>query len=376
MTRLEILLTRYSTRRVRDTWSALGGLQATNTTTFYTKNTLYLVNEPSSQLHSYLLFCKEDSAGVIAWEMGTIEDFEFGEISFQQGIIDPRFTILLTESEFSEIVEPIDPTWVPFQEEIDTLSDVTVPEEELKMMLSDIGVPFITFEELEYPRRDILNLMVKPAFEEYFKYFPKVDFQTYPITTGNEMLIEFPDGAYDVVAVSVNQGLAGSGATSNPLMRYFDEVVWSAGSPYLGGASTGRRPRTNMRDWGGMMLDRAGRQAVINYNTRIRHNVIIGRDGKKRLRAISNKMGALEVGWAYRTLNWEEIEFARRPEVRELCRANVLRAFGSLRSQSKSDIPGIANYSDWITRADKLRESVIKDWQELVKFSGILRGSG
>jgi hypothetical protein len=376
MTRLEILQTEYSATRVRDTWVALGSLQATNTTRFFTKDSLYLVQEAGSALNNFLLYCKEDSAGVITWETGTLEDYDYGEISFQQGIIDPRFVVLLTNEEYTAIVDPIDTTWVPFQDVVQDLGSVTIPDSELNIILSDIGVPFISFDELEYPKKDILDVMIKPALEEYFKWFPKVHIQTYPITTGNEMILDMPEGAYEAIHIAVNQGLAGSGASSNPLLRYFDEVVWAAGSPSMGGGFGGGKPRTSMRDWGGMMMDRAGRQAVINYATRIRHNTFIDQDGKRKLRVISNKMGVLEVQYALRTLDWNDVEFARQPELRELCRANVLRAFGSLRGQSKTDIIGVKDYEGWIQKAENIRKEVLVDWKSLVKYSGILRGSG
>lgn len=378
MTRLEILLDKYSDRRRRDTWAALGSLQGTNTTTFYSQHSIYLVNEPTSAIHNYLLYCKEDKAGLVAWEVGRLEDYNYGEVSFIQGVIDPHFTVLLTNDEFDGIVQPIDPTWVPFADDVFSISDVKIPDSELNIIMTELGAPFISLDELEYPRRDILNLMIKPAMEEYFKWFPKVQLYSQAIRTGNQMIIDFPEGAYDVVGVSVNQGLAGNGATSNPLMRYFDEVLWSAGSPYSssrgGGGSSG--PRTNLRDWGGMMLDRAGRQAVINYGTRVRHNTFIDKDGKRKLRAISNKMGALEILFAVETFDWNDVEFARKPELRQLCQSYVLQSFAALRSQSKADIPGVADYKEWLTRATGLREKVLLDWKAIVKYAGIIRGSG
>jgi len=86
-------------------------------------------------------------------------------------------------------------------------------------------------------------------------------------------------------------------------------------------------------------------------------------------------MGSLQIHYAMHTLDWNDVEYARKPELRELARANILRAFGSLRSQAKADIPGAVDYSEWIRRADEITTKVRDGWMELVKHSGIIRGS-
>jgi len=376
MTKLEILRS-YNPRRIRDSWAALGSLEATINTTIYVKDLIYKIVEPASALHGYLIFCTQEfntaQLGPVQWQLAKLEDYNYGEISFTDGILSPNFVVLLTADELNAITEPVDTSFIPYKEALITSNSVLISESEFQTILTDLGAPFIKPDELEYSRQEIIDLMIKPALEEYFKWFPKVLILTYPITTSNVVEIEFPTGAYDVVHISVNQGLASG--TSNVLLRYFDEVVWSAQSPMLGHVGGRKAPRTLTQDFGSMLLDRAVRQGMINYGTRIHHDVYTKADGKKVLRAYSNKMGSLQVHFAMHTLNWDDVEFARRPEVRELARAYILRAFGSLRSQVKADIPGAVDYSSWITRADELRSKVIEEWKELVKYSGVIRGS-
>jgi hypothetical protein len=76
-----------------------------------------------------------------------------------------------------------------------------------------------------------------------------------------------------------------------------------------------------------------------------------------------------------KTLDWADVEFARRPELRKLARSNIMHTFGSLRSQAKADIPGTVDYTSWISTAATMREEVINEWKNLVKASGFIRGS-
>ena len=375
MTKLEILRG-YTARRVRDSWAAMGSQLATPGTTIYIKDLLYRVTDPASALNGFVVYCAQEFSaalsGPINWQLATLEDYNYGEISFASGIISPNFIVLLTAAEFDEIVDPVDSTFIPYKEEELNSSTVVISDIEYKTIMTDLGAPFIRDDELEYTRQEIADFMLKPALEEYFKWFPKVLIVNYPITTSNVIEQEFPTGAYEVVHVGVTQGI--TNGSSNILLRYFDEVVWTAQSPMLGHVGGRKAPRSLGQDFGSMMMDRAVRQGMINYGTRVHHDVY-RKDGKRYLRAYSNKMGTMQVHYAMHTLDWEDVEYARRPELRELARAYILRAFGSLRSQAKADIPGAVDYSEWIRRAEDLQTKVISEWKQLVKYSGIIRGS-
>jgi hypothetical protein len=373
MNKIEILK-EYSFRRLRDTWAALGSLTCNEDTRFYVKDQIYVLNEPTSALNGYMFFIKDELRNTASWEIATLIDYDFGEISFQSGIISSNFVMLMTADELAQVTEPVDPTWVPFSEEKASSTSIAIPDDEYSIILSSIGAPFIQEDELEYSREQICNLFIKPALEEYFKWFPKVEVIEYPIRTSAKMEIEFPTDCYDVVHIQVNQGV-GSGGPSNILLRYFDEVVWGGTGGYSTSGAGGRStPRRNMNDFGAMMLDRAARQGMINYATRVYHNTFV-RHGKRYLECSSNKQGFLQVHWAMRTFSWEDTEFARRPEIRRLCEAYIKAGFGTIRSQAKSDIPGMVEYSKWLDQAKTIKDEVIKEWKDLVKYSGVIRGS-
>ena len=71
---------------------------------------------------------------------------------------------------------------------------------------------------------------------------------------------------------------------------------------------------------------------------------------------------------------WDDIEYARLPEVREFAAANVKLLFANLRTQAKSGIPGAVDYSSWISSANSTKERIRKDWMSLVKISSVIRG--
>lgn len=372
MTKLEMLRS-YSATRRRDAWAAMGSLAIDNTTRSFIKDQLYVVAEVNCPLFGCMLYCAEELLGAQLWENARLEDYTYGEITFNNNIVSPNFVLLLTAEELAAVTTPVDTAFVPYADILNTLGSVKIPEDELYTICTDLGVPFIRFDELEYTQQEILDMMIRPALQEYFKYFPKVEVVTYPNNSAGVVEYEFPTGAYDVMHIGINQGIT-QGASSNILLRYFDEVVWNAQSPSLGNVGGLTAPRTRMTDFGSMMMDRAVRQGMINYATRVHHDVIT-RNGKKFVRAYSNKSGSIQIHFAMQTLNWDDTEFARRPELRELCRANILRAFGSLRAQAKADIPGAVDYKEWLSEAKAIRETVLTDWKELVKTSGIIRGS-
>lgn len=375
MTRLELLQS-YTDVQLKDTWKSLGSLEITANTTTYVKDMLYLVNVAGS-LNGTLVFCNDTISESFNW--ATVQNSGEAEIYFSSNIISPYFTWILSEADLTPIAgDPITEGFIPFEDFNNQLGDVLIPEEDLDIILLDVGVPFILYDELEYSKQQIANLMIKPALEEYFKWFPKTVMEAYPLNTSNGFSIQFPTNVYQVVHVAVTQarmgGKNGSGI-SNPLLRYFDEMMWSASNPMLGNTSNKPSSRSLMYDWGAMLMEKASRQAIMNHGTRI-HSTVIERDGVKFLDGYANKQGTLTIGWAYKSTDVADVEFARMPEFRKLCTSKVLKALGHLRIQGKLPANSdMFDYSAFIERADKLEDEVLKDWRALVKFAGIIRGS-
>lgn len=375
-TKLEILQT-YTDEQKRDSWVALGSNVITDTTRTAVRGQIYQVQIPASGFNNALVFALEDylASEPLDWVTASLVDADRGEISFQPNgdIISPIYRLILTGTDFLAITAPVDLTFVPFLDEFQDTAQVLIPDEELDVILRSVGVPFILYDELEFSRQQIKDLAIRPAFQEYFKWFPKRERYTYPIAYNSVIEEQFPTGAYEILHIAVNQGIA-RGQIRNPLLRYFDEVIWTANNPSVYASRSTGSPRTQVGDWSSMLMNRAERQALVNYATRVHHHTE-WRDGVKYLVAYSNKLGSLEVHYAFESLNWADTEFARRPELRKLCEAEILHTLGSLRSQVKTDIPGAMDYRDWVTRADTIRKDVQADWKSIVKYTGIVRGS-
>ena len=98
-------------------------------------------------------------------------------------------------------------------------------------------------------------------------------------------------------------------------------------------------------------------------------------DGTWYAQFYSSKGGTVEIYYAMRTYDFNNVEFARRPEVLKLCGAFVKELFANVRRQIKSDIPGAVDYSGWLTEAQTEKKEVEEDFKQLVKASSCMRGS-
>jgi len=380
---------------IRDTWMNLGGAIAGPQSRTFIKDMLYRINlsndsgdtdsgdvapATGSDLEGAIVICESSYYGTepLDWHNAAIEDETDGFFSFAYGIITPYFRLLLTNEEVEAITEPWDPNFIPYTE-INT-AEVIVPEQELELILLETGVPFLTLDELEFPRNKIVNLMVAPAMQDYFKFFPivrpEVMNQSVAVA-GQEFEFKMPEGAYGALRAFINQGYSGTtgNAMGNPLHFFANEVVtWGGGagwSPLR--HNQNRSPGfANLQGFGTMALDRAARQGIVNYAARF-HFRIERRGRDKYLVGYANKAGAVEVHWAFASNNWMDIDYARQPEVRKLAAARALRALGMLRSQIKADIPGQVDYSGFITRAKELEDGVFEFWNNIPR-TAMVRG--
>ena len=377
-TKLQILQS-YSTRRIRDSWVALGSNTIKQSTKIYNQNMIYKVDVESSPLNGYLLFCKAEYIGNLDWTSANIINSYTGEITFGNKIVSPNFNEVLTASDLNSITEPVDENFIPFQEEYNKTGVVKISDADYELCIRSIGYPYITEDELEYSREDIINLAIKPALERYFKWFPKIRIETTAVS-GEEQEVPYPSDAYNVVFFSIQQGsMIGSAyGIQNTLLRYWDEALYSAtglGSTITGNYTGIYPPQTQTSNINSWLSGRTAQQAFVNWSTRWNVHTTHHDDGSKWLAFYSNKGGQAEIHWAVQTLDFNDVKFERRPEVIKLCNAEVKKLFGTLRFQAKSDAPGLIDYTNWIKDADTEIEDVDKIFREIQKSAVALRGS-
>jgi hypothetical protein len=368
--RLSVFRT-YAPNRVRDTWYSAGQLEVNDDTRVYTRYSVFRIVHPTptTPLNGAIIFCDADYTipTSFSWVNMVLSNTTTGQIMDQNTlIIDPHFTLIITQTQFQAITEAYDPTFIPFQEP--SANDlVAIADDDLNQILIEAGVPFINLSELEYTRDQIINYMIFPAVKEFWKFFPIITVGQYPLADSN-FTVPIPTWAFAAIRAYINPGYPISNVKGNPLLRYFDEVLMSISprgafsTPNLN--SSRRQGFVDTQSYATYILERAARQGIINYGTRTRVRIYMQ---KGNVVGYSTKRGILEIEWGSMSNQWTDIPFNRQTEVRELCKAYVLRAFAMLRMQAKSDLPGIIDYSQFLERAKELEERVITLWQASTK---------
>ncbi|MFA5385385.1 MAG: hypothetical protein WC364_12140 [Eubacteriales bacterium] len=358
----------YSNRRIRDVWVKYGSKELPATTVGFIANDIFRLTAAGTIFDGALMMSIADEtlATVIDWAAYERESLTLKTIQTSTThVIHPTIYCLMLAAELAAIPEPYDPDFIPFPDQ----DPILIEENELTKILKDVGVPFITLEELEFTREDILENIVKPAMQEYFKWYPIVTIERQNLFN-NAINIPIPPWAFTAKRVYVNPGYPVNSNIANPTLRYFDEVLLAASS-----RGAWANPSINYKkkqgyvgtgDYSTFILEKAARQGAVNYGTRQRLNVNVHRGS---IVGYCNKTGTIEIEWAQWSNDWNDILFNRRSEVRKLATAYALRAFGMLRSQQSSDSPGRLDYSKFLERADKLEEEVTALWQSAPKVA-------
>jgi len=365
------LLKSYPANRKRDSWNNLGALEIVLSTKVLNADSIYLINDATSSFDGYLIYSNEFYDKELDWTNCVVEDLDKGYFSFENQIITPYFRIVASKDEIDNIVEPLDPDFLPYQE-LKT-SKIKIPDDIYEQILNEIGVPFITEDELEYTRQEILDLMIAPAFDIYFKWFPIIETEGIFNGYSKKYLKKLPPDAYGVHRITVNLGYQHNNEITNPLLRFQDEYMF-AGTGY-GGLNSHRSGRgksfANLQGYASMELDTLARQSIINKYSRV-HFKLKTIDGERYAEFWTNKKGMVEIYYAKKSDDFMDIDFARVDEVIKLAKAKVLLAFGKLRAQAKSEIPGTLDSSEMISSGKELEKEVIEKWENFTKATAVV----
>lgn len=395
MTKLEYL---QSTRRAEPckeilyTWKAQGSLTADNGTKIYLADSLYLIQSGASALNNCLLYCsKEYRNGSIDWSRASVYDSDSGYITFGGNIVNNAFTLLLDSPAFVSATDSYDPSeyavFTPYKG-LNASGQVAISEDDYGLCLKPLGYPFVTEDELEYSREEIIRYAVKPALEEYFHWIPNTRPSQISVSS-SEMDVAMPDDAYCVVGISLQQ--YGTGAVGNVMSPLFYAMEQSLYGGYsfasMTGTYTGSSPFTNTGTLATMLDNQRNAQALINLNRRVHYEGPYTIDtqtladsldsfvGGRYIKVYSNSNGVFNIWWGIRTLDFNDVEFAERTRVIEYAQACVKELFGSVRALAKSDIPGQPDYGKWLTEAATAKNDIRTEWKNMVKYAGIMRGS-
>ena len=406
-TKIEVLLS-YSNLKKLDTWVMLGrneiksyiGKDVAKSTRFYSKDMLYLLNDSRSTLNGSLVFCERELSDPmlsVNWDNVELLDGRTGHISFGNNIVSPNFRIVLATPDVKNILDTLgltysgnnyaevvqsqytqQMTFTPFVEL--TLSggagSVTINDYDYEEVMSCLGAPFIRDEELEYSKQEILDLAIRPALREFFKWCPKARPQEVSVTT-RVQTVPMPSDAYCVVGLSLQQnGVSPAGDVTNPFMYAYQQQMYGGiTNPLNSHMGTGVY-NVNRNGMSTILSNRAVAQAYVNYTRRVHYEgPYKNSDGSRYITIYSNTNGRFNIWWGIESHDFNDVEMAQKDNAIRLAKAKVMQLFGNLRRQSKSDIPGQVNYDYLITEGKELEKEVITELKDLVKSSGVLRGS-
>lgn len=381
MTREETLR-KYTPLEKKTSWVMMGSNTISSATKVYNEGSLYKL-EAYSNYQDALVYCRKSCSGNFDWRNVYLINEDTGELTFGNDVISAEFILIMTPEQFNAVDdENVDRfiqigEFLPFSEEA-AAGEVHISEEDYALCLKCLGYPFISESELEYTRSQITSLAIKPALQRYFKYFPKTIIKTYPVVPGKQGDEVFPDGAYDIIHFSLQQAGQGMNGASigNPLLYYWSETVPNAMSSGFGTyANSGKSALTNSSGLDVYLNGRALRQALTNYGRRVHVRKERMEDGKYHALFTSTTAGTAEIHYAVQTLDFNDVELARRPEVLKLCEAEIKLLFGNLRRQIKGDIPAMYDYSKWVEEANQTIKDVEENFQNIVKYSSVIRGS-
>ena len=124
------LLQGYTPAHIRDAWTSLGQLEVNDNTRVYTRFSIFRVVQPtpSTPLNGAVVFCDADyqvptsfqwENMIMATGLATAQPLTVtsGQLMDKTSlIINPHFTVLLTQADFQGITASYDSTFIPFTE--------------------------------------------------------------------------------------------------------------------------------------------------------------------------------------------------------------------------------------------------------------------
>jgi len=241
------------------------------------------------------------------------------------------------------------------------LSNIIINESDFKRIKSKIGYPLLDKVILE--DSDLKELCIKPALEEYFRWFPKTD--RYQTSVNGEFEVPFPDvytfSTLDVRMTNSLANITGS-LTGNRIADILVGNQYSKTTTYGGAYGT----RYNFNG-----SDRAREMDITLRNMKISR-----RENQRAVVDLANRKvvgyaGAatkLSIIWAKFSYNFSEIRFERKEEAIELSQAFVLNHIADVFGMIKNNNLDIdVNVDTMRAQAEKLRENVIAKWTEFTK---------
>jgi hypothetical protein len=376
--------------RLRDLWVNSGSIVLTPETTVYHQGTIFQVNYQLSgkydtkSVWGAVLRCTstyrvDDQKPNVDWK--EIEFDDVGRLTTVQGGVEVyHFEPLLSYLQLQEVDAPVlginvnekfvprDPT---FKIDKTYEAKIVIPDDELVMILNEVGVPFLDIRELEYGRKDVVDICVFPCVQEYYKFFPIVKEDVLgALSVNQEFKVKYPEGAYHAIPYYTMGGGGGGIGAGGSAFAFMSEQFMSGAY----GGNTGGRFGRGVRYYGKPVPGFVGmgsqnsrlqqmevNQGYTNYFRREKYKKIKEPDGYYAT-GYSTVGGRLNIKFLCESRNWDDVEYVHLNELRNLCTAKVMQSLGMLRSLISVDVAKL-DFSLYTNRAKELRDEVMTFWK-------------
>lgn len=238
-----------------------------------------------------------------------------------------------------------------------------ISDEVFGRVMKSMGYPIITISDLSgglMTEEQFKDFVLYDALQEYFSWFPIEDKQEYSVGTSFE--IDFPsEEVYDVVdyrMITTNNSYMGK--TGSPFINAVQTSTFSStysrgqyGTPYHYGSFEANA------------TERMARQAVIDQYKVV--NVQMDYQNRK-VTGYTNYSGKLNITWAKKSDNFDDVPFAHQTDVIELMRAETFLYFGNLRNQSAGSTDVDLDGGELVSQGERIKENIMEKFRDKPKI--------
>lgn len=238
---------------------------------------------------------------------------------------------------------------------------IQISDTDIKRILLAVGGPVLSVEDLEISREDIIELVVLPALEVHFSYFPITIVQE--VSMAGAISIPYPDPNLTMGLCSAEISMD----VGNPNNPSFSPFV-NDRNYQRGGLM--RQGQYDMEAVDGNMMTRLAAQGAINLlSTRqLRLDPT-----NKVLTGFTNASGIARLIWANMSLDVDDVPIFNKNDFIRFCQSNILEVLGTIREALKLSDDVQMNGQAMQDKAKELREEILDTWRTTTKVV-IVRG--
>jgi hypothetical protein len=238
---------------------------------------------------------------------------------------------------------------------------VQIRDTDIKRILLAVGGPVLSVEDLEITKDDILELVVLPALEVHFSYFPIEIVQE--VSMAGSVTIPYPDPDLTIGLCSAQISMDIGNPNNPSISPFINDRNYQRGGLM-------RQGQYDMEAVDGNMMTRLAAQGAINLlSTRhLRLDPTL-----KVLNGFTSASGIARLVWANMSLNVDDVPIFNKNDFIRFCQANILEVLGTVRESLKLSDDVQMNGQAMQDKAKELRDEILDTWRTTTKVA-ISRG--